>query len=144
MDKAHNLKAELISYTRATNIRININTVTLTCSLVVLPLATSTMWKPVRPATGMKKSPATHITPILRGHVLKCTTSQKHKYTTQCHIYPKATFIHTERKVLHGSALHHILHCSQPKGYVTAECTRSSCCVWYRMKSSPKPKTPMM
>lgn len=36
-----------------------------TCSLVVRPLATSTTWKPVRPATGMKKSPATHITTIL-------------------------------------------------------------------------------
>lgn len=40
----------------------SINTEFLTCSLVVLPLATSTMWKPVRPATGMKKRPATHIT----------------------------------------------------------------------------------
>lgn len=37
-----------------------------TCSLVVLPLATSTMWKPVRPATGMKNRPATHITASLR------------------------------------------------------------------------------
>lgn len=37
----------------------------LTCSLVVLPLATSTMWKPVRPATGMKNRPATHITASL-------------------------------------------------------------------------------
>lgn len=36
-----------------------------TCSLVVLPLATRTTWKPVRPATGMKKSPATHMTAIL-------------------------------------------------------------------------------
>lgn len=34
----------------------------LTCSLVVRPLATSTMWKPVSPMTGMKKSPAMHIT----------------------------------------------------------------------------------
>ena len=37
-----------------------------TCSLVVLPLATSTIWKPVSPATGMKNSPATHITARLR------------------------------------------------------------------------------
>lgn len=36
-----------------------------TCSLVVRPLATSTTWNPVRPATGMKNNPATHITTIL-------------------------------------------------------------------------------
>lgn len=42
-----------------------------TCSLVVLPLATSTMWKPVRPATGMKNRPATHITARLRGNRVK-------------------------------------------------------------------------
>lgn len=37
-----------------------------TCSLVVRPLATSTTWNPVRPATGMKNKPATHITAILK------------------------------------------------------------------------------
>lgn len=37
-----------------------------TCSFVVLPRATNTMWNPVRPATGTKNRPATHITPILR------------------------------------------------------------------------------
>ena len=37
----------------------------LTCSLVVRPRATSTIWKPVSPKTGMKKSPAIHITTIL-------------------------------------------------------------------------------
>jgi hypothetical protein len=31
----------------------------------VRPLATSTTWNPVRPATGMKNKPATHITAIL-------------------------------------------------------------------------------
>lgn len=36
-----------------------------TCSLVVRPRATSTMWNPVSPMTGMKKSPATHITTSL-------------------------------------------------------------------------------
>lgn len=36
-----------------------------TCSLVVRPLATSTTWNPVRPATGMKNKPATHITTML-------------------------------------------------------------------------------
>lgn len=34
----------------------------LTCSLVVRPRATSTMWKPVSPMTGIKKRPAMHIT----------------------------------------------------------------------------------
>lgn len=38
-----------------------------TCSFVVLPRATNTMWNPVRPATGTKNRPATHITAILRG-----------------------------------------------------------------------------
>lgn len=37
----------------------------VTCSLVVRPLATSTTWNPVRPATGMKNKPATHITAIV-------------------------------------------------------------------------------
>lgn len=41
-------------------------TSTRTCSLVVRPLATSTTWNPVRPATGMKNKPATHITAILK------------------------------------------------------------------------------
>lgn len=36
-----------------------------TCSFVVLPRATNTMWNPVRPATGTKNRPATHITAIL-------------------------------------------------------------------------------
>lgn len=34
----------------------------LTCSFVVRPRATSTIWKPVSPMTGIKKSPAMHIT----------------------------------------------------------------------------------
>ena len=38
----------------------------LTCSLVVLPLDTSTMWKPVKPHTGTIKSPMIHITTKLR------------------------------------------------------------------------------
>lgn len=37
-----------------------------TCSFVVLPRATKTMWNPVRPATGTKNKPATHMTTILR------------------------------------------------------------------------------
>lgn len=36
-----------------------------TCSLVVRPRVTSTTWKPVRPTTGMKKRPATHMTAML-------------------------------------------------------------------------------
>lgn len=36
-----------------------------TCSLVVRPRVTSTTWKPVRPMTGMKKRPATHMTAML-------------------------------------------------------------------------------
>lgn len=38
---------------------------TYTCSFVVLPRDTNTMWNPVRPATGTKNRPATHITAIL-------------------------------------------------------------------------------
>lgn len=34
---------------------------------MVLPRATNTMWNPVRPATGTKNRPATHITAILGG-----------------------------------------------------------------------------
>lgn len=51
----------------------------LTCSLVVLPLATKTMWKPVSPATGMKNRPATHMTASLRSHSQEDISSRRRK-----------------------------------------------------------------
>lgn len=37
----------------------------VTCSFVVRPRATRTIWKPVRPMTGIKNNPATHMTAIV-------------------------------------------------------------------------------
>lgn len=49
-----------------------------TCSLVVRPLATSTTWNPVRPATGMKNKPATHITAILKQRIKENRAARSH------------------------------------------------------------------
>lgn len=48
----------------------------LTCSLVVRPRATRTIWKPVRPMTGIKNNPATHMTAILCPRVKETGVSE--------------------------------------------------------------------
>ncbi len=94
---------------------------THTCSLVVLPLATRTMWNPVSPATGTKNKPATHITAILSS----------------------ALRIPKNNDVYSWDYMHIWVHYVR-EGYVTIEQTWSSCLVWWRMYSRLKPNTFIM
>lgn len=57
-------------------ISLHLTTHTHTCSFVVRPRATKTIWNPVNPATGTKKRPATHMTAILNQTVKKHTEIQ--------------------------------------------------------------------
>lgn len=83
-----------------------------TCSLVVLPLATSTMWKPVRPATGMKKRPATHITASLGAQGVK--EPRETRTDGQSPLFNEWPMDKGQRF----------------EGYVTMACRRSTLCRW--------------
>lgn len=62
----------------------------LTCSFVVRPLATSTIWKPVSPTTGMKNSPDMHMTTRLKG------TASQGDSTLPAHATDTRFYIHAQ------------------------------------------------